>query len=214
MMNHMAPLLAASTAQIERQVQLFGTLSVVFAVVAVLFLIASAALFVVFDIRTVIGEKTGRVAKKTIEEMERSTAQSGKLRSRHSRSERKGGDTGGLTGQQKAVDQLFDVAGSAVTQTTPLAQPAASSQDAGSQAASVLNEGGSNTTVLNGGDSNTTVLNSGMNETTVLSQSQAEIHYEGPDGAPTAPLEDDRKVPIGKFVLIKNIMLIHTDEYI
>ncbi len=205
------PILLTSTAQIEERVQIFEILGTLFTIMAVIFLIVSIALFIIFDIRTVIGEKTGRIAKKSIEEMERSTAQG---RGRSSRRSRKSEADSGYSGQMHAVDELFDAAtvdtGSGSAAALDSGQRATAVLDDGQSSTTVLDDGQSNTTVLSEGQSDTTVLNGGQNDTTVLSQ----VHYEGPDDAPTAVLEEDRKVKIGKFEIIKNIMLIHTDEYI
>lgn len=194
-------LLTSSTARIEEQVELFGILGTVFTVAAVLFLIISVALFFTLDIRTVIGEKTGRIAKRSIAEMERMNAQTGKLLSKNARRSKKETDTGMGSGQMKAVNDLFDAAGAS---TEPL-QSAAQSPSAVYDAAAVPDKGESATTVLESGDQGTTVLGENQAPT---------VHNEGPDDAPTAMLEEDRRTAVGKFLMIKNIMLIHTDEYI
>lgn len=188
-------LLAASTAQIEQRVQLFGILKTVFAVVAFLFLLLSIALFITYDIRTVIGEKTGRIAKKSIEELERANEQSGRLRSKSSRKREKRSGAG-LSGQIKAMDgqpHRTEAPG------TALLKPGNSSE----------------TAVLESGNGSTTLLGAGESQAKPESAfPDHQVHYAGPDGAPTAALEEKHGTSAGKFVVTKNIMLIHTDEYI
>lgn len=218
-MNRML-LLASSTARIEEQVELFGILGTVFTVAAVLFLIISVTLFFTLDIRTVIGEKTGHIAKRSIAEMERMNAQTGKLLSKNTRKRKKETDTGMGTGQMKAVNDLFDAAGAATGSLESAAQPSSAVYHTAvteSESNIVSMSGGEDhaTAILGSGENATTVLEIGDQGTSVLSENQASmVHYEGSDDAPTVMLEEDRRTTVGKFLMIKNIMLIHTDEYI
>lgn len=181
MMNNIVPVLAASTAQIEQRVQLFQLLGTIFTAVALIFFAVSLFLFFWLDIRTVIGEKTGRIEKKSIAEMEEATAQSGKLQSVRNAKKNKKDDADKLD-----IQELF--------------QPRK------------LEEGPVESVPMSKTEENsTTVLQIGENDTTVLDR---QVHYEGPDDAPTESLLEARTADIGKFVIIKNIMLIHTDEYI
>lgn len=224
MSQRMVTALAASTTEIEQKVELFSILGTAFTLLAVFFLIASVALFFILDIRRVIGEKTGRIARKSIEEMKQASSQ-GKRRSRGGKKNSMDGEAAGRSSQLQAVDQLFDAAASS---TATLSREGMASGGDSPEAQSdgpppqgeeksVPQGDGSATTVLESGENNTTVLDVGQDGTTVLPQAgsmDSRVHYEGPDGAPTVTLDEGSDVKIGKFDIIKNIMLIHTDEYI
>ena len=65
----------------------------------------------------------------------------------------------------------------------------------------------------NTGTGDTSLLqNVGSTATTVLEQRQAQYDYS--DANITLPLEEEAPVKIGRFVITKNIMMIHTDEVI
>lgn len=59
--------------------------------------------------------------------------------------------------------------------------------------------------ILNPAVNDTTVLNVGSNETTVLNPQTVGM-------SDTSTLAEDMAVPIGKFVIVREIMMIHTEE--
>lgn len=74
----------------ENLVGVFGTLSVVCFVLAVVFAILAVAMFFIFDIRNIFDMKTGRAQKRVITEMEAENALTGRLINPRAKSNGKG----------------------------------------------------------------------------------------------------------------------------
>ena len=74
----------------ENLVGVFGTLSVVCFVLAVVFAILAVAMFFIFDIRNIFDMRTGRAQKRVITEMEAENALTGRLINPRAKSNGKG----------------------------------------------------------------------------------------------------------------------------
>lgn len=167
----MTQLLVTTTAEIEQRANLLKNIGVGLGIVAGVFLILSIFIFVKMDISTVIGEKTGSIAKKTIEELEKESARSGKLQG-----------SGGVKKKEKNDMQKMNVQ-------------------------ALFNRANQETGPI------TEKLNDGNNQTTVLEQT-AQVKEQMQSNGMTEILTENRNVLIGKFIIIRNIILIHTDETI
>lgn len=153
------------------RISLFQTISVAFLIAALIFLILAAVLFFVFDVRSVWGILTGRAAKKTILEMEKKNAETGRLIS-----------YGPPSDARKLEDVISYPTTGEITQR---------SESVKRQETAVLQEyaGGSEAA----GENETTVLGGG-GETSLLAA--------GPDQS------------FGRFLLLKNEIVIHTLEVV
>lgn len=186
-------ILLASMQEIQRQVDVLHTISMVCLVIAIVLLIAAIVEFFLLDILKIILIKTGRAAKMGIRELEAENAGSGRLKSR----------AGKGHNMWNTSAPLEPPMGSAEGQAADAANFTASEQNGGSEGTALLeNAGSENTTLLEG---------LGSNETTLLEQ-QAQYDYSNANI--TMPLPEEPPVKIGRFLIVRNIMMIHTDEVI
>lgn len=198
----------ASAAAIEQQAQLLGNVGTGFGVLAGVLLIVSIFLFIKLDIKRVIGEKTGRVERKTIEQLEQETALSGKLQIARSGKKVKRGQTSEMNVQEIFTNLEKDVVGNNQAYGTETTVPL------GNAPTEVLQDSPA-TEVLNHGYEDTMVLNSGYDETSVLS-SVAPLVNEPIVSTISAEKIEQPKVTtgVGNFKIIRSIALIHTEEHI
>lgn len=189
-MKQMNAIFLTSMQEIQKQVDVLHTISIICLVFAVLLLIAAIVEFFLLDIFKIILIKTGRAARMGIKELEAENAESGRL----------------LERKKKKGHNMWNTA-------APLERP----QNAGGQAVPVQNaakeEGAEGITLLeNAGAGDTSLLEGmGSNETTLLEQGG---QYDYSNANITMPLEEEAPVKIGRFIITKNIMMIHTDEAI
>lgn len=161
---------------------------------AIIFFIISVVLFFVFDIRTIFNIKTGRAQAKTIKEMKAANESTGRLRVAGKTQTTK------LTKEQMAEPRV----------------PAVTPPEAGTQN-QYYNSGADETELL---EKETEVLHQGEDETSLLSPEQPNNNYSettvlsdiGNNGY-NETVVDENEVRVG-FRVIKNIVLVHTNEII
>ena len=161
---------------------------------AIIFFIISVVLFFVFDIRTIFNIKTGRAQAKTVKEMKAANESTGRLRVAGKTQTTK------LTKEQMAESRV----------------PAVTPPEAGTQN-QYYNSGADETELL---EKETEVLHQGEDETSLLSPEQPNNNYSettvlsdiGNNGY-NETVVDENEVRVG-FRVIKNIVLVHTNEII
>ncbi len=193
---------AATAADIEQKAQMLKNVAIALGVIAASFLILSVILFIKLEIKRVIGEKTGRVERKSIQQLEQEAALSGKLQMNRSGKRVKKGQTS----QMKVQDIFTNLENEEIP--TELPSGTDTTAPLGNDATDVLYEP----------QEETAVLNSGYNETSVLGQ-EALIQNGRVSNVvipPTAGMQtiQGEKVDVGNFRIIKDITLIHTNESI
>lgn len=184
----------------EQQVNLFHGMCVYCAIAALGFLIIAAALFFLFHIPEVVGELTGRKARRAIDEMTAENAVSGSLTSRRigedGRRHRRKGRTGAL-----ATGRLRRTSGRLVMPDSHRDQ-------------STLNQNGSTTTdeLYDDGSTPTDVLSSHIQITTELEDPTESNTQES--RSETVLLNQSMIQTEKRFVIERSIVEIHTDEVI
>lgn len=186
-MNISIILLAASTgSDYEKTASILNNVSIVLFVLAVVFLILGIVTFIVFKIPTVIGDLTGRNARKSIEQIRERNEKGGK---KSHRPHPVAVDRGTLTDQIKESEHLPK---KPITKQNKKPKPTV---PVGSKATDVLKDVNA-TAKLDYDENGTEVLNEG---TQVLSE----------EAINTAINE-----PAVEFKMIQSIVLIHTEEVI
>lgn len=201
-------ILAASMREIQNQVDVLHTISMICLVLAILFLIAAAVEFFLLDILQIILIRSGRAARKGIRQLESETFKSGMLKGKQSKAH-------GMWNTAAPLKQAAPAAGNPASDNYGNGQGSRTDMDPGAGNTSLLEQTGAGDTSLldHTGAEGTSLLHSaGDNATTVLQQPQANYDYS--DSNITMPLQDEMPVKIGRFVVTKNIMMIHTDEVI
>lgn len=186
-------ILLTTLQQIESQVSLYHSLFVGSLIAAVSFLVISAILFFVLHIQQVIAVKTGRAQKRSIKEIESYNVDSGQLGGR--------GELAMKENRKASSSEYWNTGSMMDSSSGPGVQDNLVSFPAGQS------EGNMDTSVLSSGNYDTVVLDSGNNETSVLGVSPYIQDYNV-----TANLGDEVVTYIGKYSIIRDIMLIHTDE--
>lgn len=176
-----------TSAAVEQQIAAYHTLSTVFLIVGCVFLVISAALFFLFHIANLFAVKLGIAARRTIREIEDVNSETGRMNVPARRGSRAAGGSGkGSGGNQKWNTAQLDARGTILPpKETMRNQPLAS-------------EGSGETSVLETGDHETGVL--GVTVSRAVSE--------------TSDLKEDAAVQIGRFVITRNIIMIHTQETI
>lgn len=105
----------ATAAEIEQQAQMLSNIAIALGVLAGVSLIVSVILFIKLEIKRVIGEKTGRVERKSIEQLEHEATLSGKLQINRSGKRVKKGNTS----QMKVQDIFTNLENEAVSMELP-----------------------------------------------------------------------------------------------
>lgn len=174
----------AGSTNYDLMASIFKTASIVLFVLAAICLVSGILTFIVFKIPNVIGDLSGRNARKSIEQMRMSNEKGGK---KSHRPHPVASDRGTLTEQIKESQKL--------SRKTVQKQSAKPIIPDGSGATDVLED--VNATVnLNYDQNGTEILNAG---TEVLSDSEIQVAL------------NETTVP---FKMIQNIVLIHTEEVI
>lgn len=221
----------------EQLITLYHTGFIIFLILTILFAALSVLLFFLFKIRRVFDYLTGRAEKRTIRQMEEENAQTGKLRQDTYIPE----STGDLytTPSGSIPPVIYPPTGEVATggEPTEKMHTGVSRKDEktellpeGSEETTLLQgDGSEETTLLNGGSEETTLLNGNADEKTELlnnggsSDSDAAAPMYGTQGETMlltpelekAMQEERQKKPYsGRFEIIKDMMLIHTEERI
>lgn len=210
----------------EQLITLYHTGFIIFLILTVLFAALSVLLFFLFKIRRVFDYLTGRAEKRTIRQMEEENAQTGKLRQDTYIPE----STGDLytTPSGSIPPVIYPPTGEVATGGEPTEKMHAgvSRKD---EKTELLPEGSEETTLLNGGSEETTLLNGNADEKTeILNNSgsadndaaapmygaQGETMLLTPELEKAMHEERQKKLYSGRFEIIKDMMLIHTEERI
>ncbi len=203
--------------KLEQMINIYHTAFIIFLVLTILFLLLSVFLFFKLNIREIYDLRTGRGARRKIQEMEEINERTGKLRE-DVVYENYNMTNYDLMPQSKS-EPLQEVRHTVIY------------QDQGNVGLSVKQsqameavEGGEDTTLLNdesetsllSDDSETTLLNGDLQTSLLRGESKTLIlgHSEELE---TSQLEDckakeEKKETVGKFNIEKEVMLIHTDE--
>lgn len=212
--------------QSEQLINIFHVGFIICLCLAVVFAIVSIILFFRLRIRDVFDFLTGRAQKRSVKQMEEENAKTGKLR-QDFYSDIKSSDlyhgTSGRTGEVQS-SPITEQINSGTEQTEKTARAVSDPSNSGSNETTLLNSGNEETTLLNSGNDETTLLNSGNEETTLLNSGSEETTLLGggngetvlltPDMEAALHKEAEEKPSIGTFIIIKEQMEIHTQEYI
>lgn len=192
-------ILLTSMKEIQKQVDVLHTVSIVCLIFAVLLLIAAIVEFFLLDILQIIQIRTGHAARKGIRQLETETSKSGHLREKDGKRGHSLWNTVSplrKAERRTAIQETFDE-GKNVEDRKGFAV-------IGEENTSLLESTGAEDTSL--------LENLGNGATTLLEQ--APVQYDYSDANITLPLEEEVPVKIGRFIITKNIMMIHTDEVI
>lgn len=181
----MKAIVLTSSAVIEEQIAAYHTLSTVFLITGCVLLAITIALFFGFRIANVFAVKLGIAAKRTIKEIEDVNSETGRM---NVPARRGGSRAAKRSGNSIGGNQKWNT--SQLDAKGTIVPP--------SQNQSLISEGSGETSLLESGDHETGVLN------TAVSYAASE----------TSGLRDDAVVQIGKFIITRNIMMIHTEETI
>ncbi len=226
----------------EQLIAIYHTGFIICLCLTILFAVLSVVIFFKFKIRRVFDFLTGRAQKRTIRQMEEENAQTGKLRQDTYVPETTGDlyktpsgsippviypPTGEVATGSEPTEKMH--ANAAHTQTSGSGIQSggrAGSVSQGDERTEILPEGSEETTLLQGdGSEETTLLNGGAEETTLLSGSadettvplygaQGETMLLTPELEKAMREEREKKAYSGRFEIIKETMLIHTEERI
>ncbi len=212
--------------KLEQMINIYHTAFIIFLVLTILFLIISIFLFFKLNIREIYDMRTGRGARRKIQEMEEINERTGKLREDVAQ---KNYDTSeyDIMPQSKS-EPLQEIKHNVTYQdggnkTSPVENHPAVEADAGMENTTLLNDESATTllnddsqTTLLSDDSQTTLLSSEIketkeisNETSDISQTEETTQLEA--GAADEEKEEKTEKP-GRFHIEKDVMLIHTDE--
>ena len=219
----------------EQLIAVYHTGFIICLCLTILFAALSVFIFLKFRIRGVFDFLTGRAQKRTIKQMEEENAQTGKLRQDTYIPE----STGDLytTPSGSIPPVIYPPTGEIATggeptekmniNVSPTQAPGASVQSGsrsgsvspGDERTEILPEGSEETTLLQSdGSEETTLLNSGSQigaeETVPLYGEQGETMLLTPELERAMQEERQKKPYSGRFEIIKETMLIHTEEKI
>lgn len=195
--------------KLEQMINIYHTAFIIFLVLTILFLLLSVFLFFKLNIREIYDMRTGRGARRKIQEMEEINERTGKLRED--------------VVYEKYNMSEYDIMPQSKSEPLQEVRHTVTYQDQGNVGTSLkqsqteeVMEGEEATTLLND-ESATTLLND-ESETTLLSD-ESETSLLG-GGSKTLILgnngiqetEEAKKEVSGKFNIEKDVMLIHTDE--
>lgn len=217
----------------EQLITLYHTGFIIFLILTILFAALSVLLFFLFKIRRVFDYLTGRAEKRTIRQMEEENAQTGKLRQDTFIPESTGDlyktPSGSIppiiyppTGEMATGGEPTEKMHTGTSQTQPHVQAQGEGRlnTGGGYSAGTggVSRGDEKTELLPDGSEETTLLNGGSEETTLLSGNTAGTQGETTLLTPElerAMQEERQKRPyFGRFEIIKDMMLIHTEERI
>lgn len=181
--------------EVEQLINIYHTCFIVFLCLAILFLIATVVMFFVFKIPKIFDLRSGRGAKRTIQKMQEQNAQTGSLR------------TDAVVRTEKNPQSVRDVV------TYPKTKEMYAAQDGGEQTTLLQQNAGEEQTTLlqqDAGEEQTTLLRQATED---LSQAEAAAARQSAAKEQSGANEQSAK-PVGKFVIRKNIMIVHTDTII
>lgn len=203
-----------------QQINLYNNLFKVCLVLALIFLVVAVTVFFMLDIKSTIGYLTGRSAKKQIKELEAANAENGRLiskgRSMQYVDQKMKNDMGvrqtaapGIRKVEHAVESVAETTTqqAVVPQRTEKMAFGKKKSEKAAQDTEVLAMPDTDVTQLL---QNNQVDTGELDNTTVLTGEMAASYVEK---SSTAIL--DEKVPqMGRFLIIRELMLIHTEEVI
>lgn len=217
----------------EQLITLYHTGFIIFLILTILFAALSVLLFFLFKIRRVFDYLTGRAEKRTIRQMEEENAQTGKLRQDTFIPESTGDlyktPSGSIppiiyppTGEMATGGEPTEKMHTDASQTQPhvQAQGGGRLNTGGGYSAGTggVSRGDEKTELLPDGSEETTLLNGGSEETTLLSGNtagtQGETMLLTPELERAMREERTKKPYSGRFEIIKEKMLVHTEERI
>ena len=218
----------------EQLIAIYHTGFIICLCLTILFAVLSVVIFFRFKIRRVFDFLTGRAQKRTIRQMEEENAQTGKLRQDTYVPETTGDlyktpsgsippviypPTGEVATGSEPTEKMH--ANAAHTQTSGSGIQSggrAGSVSQGDERTEILPEGSEETTLLQGdGSEETTLLNGAPaadEKTTPLYGAQGETMLLTPELEKAMREEREKKAYSGRFEIIKETMLIHTEERI
>lgn len=199
----------------EQLIAIYHTGFIICLCLTILFAVLSVVIFFRFKIRRVFDFLTGRAQKRTIRQMEEENAQTGKLRQDTYVPE----TTGDLykTPSGSIPPVIYPPTGEVATGSEPTEKMHTNgSVSQGDERTEILPEGSEETTLLQGdGSEETTLLSGSTDETTVpLYGAQGETMLLTPELEKAMREEREKKAYSGRFEIIKETMLIHTEERI
>ena len=182
----------------EKIISLYHNLFLVCLILALVFFALAVILFFVLDIRTVWALKSGRHRKKAIKKLEESTALSGRLKQKERTNmqyvaQEMKDDMGVRQKARPGIRKVEHAVEAAAPITAEMPAPQTTSEVPTSEDTAVLSN-----------DSGTEVLQENM-----MVQSVTEIAEDVSTGA-----MKNGDVVVGKFVIVKDLMMIHTEEVI
>lgn len=193
----------------------------------ILFAALSIFIFLKFKIRGVFNFLTGRTQKRTIKQMEEDNAQTGKLRQDTYIPETTGDlyttpsgsvppviypPTGEVATGMEPTEKMH---GNAPITQSPGRERQLDSMLREDERTEVLPEGSEETTLLQGdGSEETTLLNGGTEERVPLYGGQGETILLNPEMERAMQEERTKKPYSGRFEIVKENMLVHTEERI
>lgn len=215
--------------KLEQMINIYHTAFIIFLVLTILFLLLSIFLFFKLNIRDIYDLRTGRGARRKIQEMEEINERTGKLRDDVGQ---KNYDTSEYDIMPQSKSEPLQEMTHKVTYQdggdagASMDRKPVAEEPAGMENTSLLNDG-SATTLLND-DSQTTLL-SDDSQTTLLSDASQTILLSGEsktsflenneftENEETSQLEnlpvgEEKEEKKGTFNIEKDVMLIHTDE--
>lgn len=225
----------------EQLITLYHTGFIICLILTILFAVLSVLIFFLFKIRRVFDFLTGRAEKRTIRQMEEENAQTGKLR-RDTFIPESTGDlyktpsgsippiiypptgevaTGGETtekiysnGLQEQSHVQLQRGGNQYSGIGSVSGTGNASRE--DESTEILPEGSEETTLLQDeGSEETTLLSGSADETTVpLYGAQGETMLLTPELEKAMREEREKKAYSGRFEIIKETMLVHTEERI
>lgn len=186
----------------EQLIAVYHTGFIICLCLAILFLVLSIFIFFKFRIRGVFNFLTGRTQKRTIKQMEEDNAQTGKLRQD--------------TYIPEATGDLYRTPSGSIP---PVIYPPTGEVASGMEPPEKMNgNGAENTTLLNSGEEETMLLNSdsqiGAEGTAPLYGKRDETMLLTPEMERAIQEERTDKPYSGRFEIIKEKMLVHTEERI
>lgn len=212
--------------KLEQMINIYHTAFIIFLVLTILFLLLSVFLFFKLNIREIYDLRTGRGARRKIQEMEEINERTGKLREdvvyenynmsnydlmpqskseplqevRHTVTYQDQGNVGLSVKQSQAMEAV-----EGGEDTTLLNDESETSLLSDDSETTMLNDE-SETTLLNG-DLQTSLL-SGESKTLILGHSEELENSQ----LENCKAKEEKKETVGKFNIEKEVMLIHTDE--
>lgn len=191
--------------KLEQMINIYHTAFIIFLVLTILFLIISIFLFFKLNIREIYDMRTGRGARRKIQEMEEINERTGKLRED--------------VAPKNYDTSEYDIMPQSKSEPLQEIKHNVTYQDGGSRTSLVENhpaveadEGMENTTLLSD-DSQTTLLGSEIKETKEVSNETSKISQtEETTQLDAGAVAEEKEEKPGKFHIEKNVMLIHTDE--